>query len=318
MPGISGNSEFRLNSCGIRGYELSSKYKKRILVVGGSTAECLYLDQAETWPYLLQRKLDQELKRDDIWVGNAGIAGKNAEDHKKLLTYFPLKRLKIDLIVVLVGINDLNKRLCLGKDYIPSYLKKEEHLAFFKKSFIWRMARELQGKWHTSTDWKVQDDAGKIFDTWRANRRSARKIINTLPDLSPALKEYVINVNALIDIAKKNNVRIVFMTQPTLWRAGLSPELRDLLWVGGIGDYQVNAGCDYYSIEALAEGMKMYNDQLLSICRSRNVECIDLAARLPKDTSVFYDDCHFNEAGAAQVADVLSQYLLKKRIISNQ
>ncbi|KIX12937.1 hypothetical protein X474_16690 [Dethiosulfatarculus sandiegensis] len=26
--------------------------------------------------------------------------------------------------------------------------------------------------------------------------------------------------------------------------------------------------------------------------------CLDLAELLPKDTTVFYDDCHFNEGGA--------------------
>lgn len=45
MPGISGKSEFAINSQGIRGDELIPLYTYRILTIGGSTTECLYLDQ---------------------------------------------------------------------------------------------------------------------------------------------------------------------------------------------------------------------------------------------------------------------------------
>jgi hypothetical protein len=35
-----------------------------------------------------------------------------------------------------------------------------------------------------------------------------------------------------------------------------------------------------------------------------------MAARIPKDTTAFFDDCHFNEAGARMVAENLTEYLL--------
>ena len=94
-----------------------------------------------------------------------------------------------------------------------------------------------------------------------------------------------------------------------MWRADLPPELRDLLWMGGIGHYQDSPGLEYYSVEALAEGLAAYNDSLLGICERQGVQCIDLAARLPKDTTVFFDDVHFNESGARQVAAILARDL---------
>jgi len=33
---------------------------------------------------------------------------------------------------------------------------------------------------------------------------------------------------------------------------------------------------------------------------------------MEKDTTVFYDDAHFNESGARKVAEALSKYLLKR------
>lgn len=54
--------------------------------------------------------------------------------------------------------------------------------------------------------------------------------------------------------------------------------------------------------------MKRYNDAVLEVCKAEGLECIDLS-HLEEDTTVFYDDVHFNEAGARKVARILADYL---------
>ncbi len=103
------------------------------------------------------------------------------------------------------------------------------------------------------------------------------------------------------------------MTQPVMWKPGLSKPLNDLLWLGGIGNFQQEEGKEYYSVEALAIGMRMYNENLLKTCQMRQVECFDLASLLPKDITVFYDDAHFNESGAEKVAEAIAQYILQHK-----
>jgi len=83
----------------------------------------------------------------------------------------------------------------------------------------------------------------------------------------------------------------------------MSPEHEALLWSGGVGDYQETPSAPYYTSRALAEGMERYNATLRGTCAELGVDCLDLAALLPRDTSVFYDDVHFNEAGARLVAE---------------
>jgi hypothetical protein len=56
--------------------------------------------------------------------------------------------------------------------------------------------------------------------------------------------------------------------------------------------------------------MDLYNGALLNLCRQYKLECYDLASFVPKDTSVFYDDAHFNESGARIIAQLISNYLL--------
>lgn len=55
MPGISGEKRLAINSHGIRGDEPTPAHTYRILALGGSTTECLALDQSETWSYIVQK-----------------------------------------------------------------------------------------------------------------------------------------------------------------------------------------------------------------------------------------------------------------------
>jgi hypothetical protein len=63
------------------------------------------------------------------------------------------------------------------------------------------------------------------------------------------------------------------------------------------------------AFSSLEKEKKMYNEALLSICHNKNVECLDVESQLPKDTSVFYDDVHFNENGSRRVATILAEHI---------
>ncbi|MCD4747212.1 MAG: SGNH/GDSL hydrolase family protein [Bacteroidales bacterium] len=327
MPGVSGESVFIINSQGIRGDELTSSHTYKIIAIGGSTTECLYLDQSETWLYLLQETINKNVCNQNVWVGNAGISGRTTRHHLIALQYLPLKELKIDAIIFLIGINDFTKRLSRNMHYETNFLEKpkvrEKLIAetfiggnqpdpdapFYKKTAIWHLLRKTKQQIFQGN---VQDETGKIYITWREHRQNAAKILNELPDLSSALKEYAENITKIIDIAKKKSIRLIFITQPTMWKPDMPDNLKNLLWLGGTGDFQNKIGQPYYSVEALAKGINAYNDVLLRICREKNVECFDLASILDKDTSVFYDDVHFNESGATKVAKALSEYMLMR------
>jgi hypothetical protein len=158
----------------------------------------------------------------------------------------------------------------------------------------------------------VQDDAGKVYVKWRKHRQSASRLRAALPDLSAALDEHARNVSRIVEDAGGRGIRVILLTQPALWRPGLTAEEQALLWMGGVGGYQEEAGHEYYTAEALAAGMERFNERLRDVCRTRSVTCIDLARELPRDTSVFYDDVHFNEAGARKVAALIGDRLSVK------
>ena len=148
----------------------------------------------------------------------------------------------------------------------------------------------------------VQDVYGQFYRTFRERRRLAPRAAG-VPDLSVPLAEYRRDLGAAADAAARTGVRLVLATQPALWQRDLPPDLEALTWFGWS---QTPA---YYATADLAETLNRYNAVLLSVCRERGLDCVDLAAQLPKDTTVFYDDCHFNEEGARRVAKLLADHL---------
>lgn len=327
MPGVRGASRFEINSLGLRGDELSAARSLRILALGGSTTECLYLDQTEAWPSVLQSLLGPR-----AWVGNAGRSGAHTLHHRLQAEELFAQLTGMDAVIVLAGVNDLSLRLSQDRAWRPfdftspealSALRREAFAVqpprfadgpFYKRTALWQALKKLDLL--VRSRGATQDDRGRIYDTWRRHRREAPRLRRRLPDLGPALAEYADNLRAIARSAARHRGRLVFVSQPALWRDDLPPDLERLLWMGGVGRFQKESGHEYYSVSALAAGMNAYNRTLLATCRRiPEAVCVDLAALLPRDTTAFYDDVHFNEAGSRRVARILAERLSSRRLI---
>lgn len=330
MPGITGASRYIINQDGLRGDPLPHDDTYKILAIGGSTTECVYLDETETWPYLLQQSLAGKNK---VWVGNAGRSGLNTKSHILQLTHLTEQYRGIDAVIMLIGVNDLMQRLAkdaeyrpfLGIDALPlsdyevlmsqtffTWPGADNREPFIKRLALYRVTRELQYQYLMFAPKLVQDIDGSVYDVWRANRRQASSIRPHLPDLSSALEEYRRNIKTVAGIAAQRGLRLILVTQPYLWRADLTEREQARLWLGGIGRYQEEPGHEYYAIDALADGMDRYNRMLLDLCRTEGLECIDLEKEMPKNTNMFFDDVHFTETGARHIAKVISRYLTSR------
>lgn len=329
MPGTSAKVYFRTNSYGLRSYEPVPDDDYRILVLGGSAAECLYLNQKETWPRLLISYLHKEKPNLKVWVGNGGRSGQNSRDHIFHLRHLPLRALDVDAIIILAGVNDLLLRLRQDDHYNPHYLKQPgaagaqlDHAflfvppqyslpppPFYKQTGLWRMTKRIKRRFFSG---RPQDPKGEVLLAWRQNRKGASELREKLPEMEGALREYAANIDRIIELASKKGIRLIFLTQPALWKSGLTPEEKSRLWMGGVGNFKTREGQPYYLPEALARGLDDYNSLLESFCRWRGVECFDLASRIPENTEIFYDDCHFTEKGSALVASEISGYLLNR------
>lgn len=329
--GLEGRNSFRVNSRGLRAEELAAEHDFRVLAFGGSTTECWLLDQSEAWPYLVQELLSEALVGREAWVGNAGASGHNSREHvfqvPRLLAAYP----ETDVALVLVGVNDLGLRLQQDDDYDPLFLDREDieddmiprafrhyplefrdSLPFYKRLELYARLRHIKNLASMLLGrGEVTRASSEGIVGWRKNRRNATRIRTQLPDLDAALAEYRRNLLRISASAEAAGVPLVLMTQPHLWRADLSEKERELVWWGGVGDFMAEgARAEFYSVEAMAEGMDRYNQTLLSVCSETGAHCLDLASMLPKDTSIFFDGVHFHEQGARSVAELVADFLL--------
>lgn len=322
MPGISGAAHFDVDSRGYRAAERPANPTLSLLAVGGSTTECRYLDTGETWPELVARGLEGRLGA-SVWSANAGRSGRNTREHVLLLEHLADLG-DFDLVIFLIGSNDLLLRLMQDRDWREdepdSRAQRARHV---RRSFAVHPARFEDGWLARSRLWRRvvsplkarlrgeqrQSDAGDLYVRWRRHRRESPYRRDELPDLTAALAEYRRNVEQLVALARASGVRPVLLTQPALWSADLAPADEALLWMGGIGNHQEEAGAVYYTPAALAAGLARYDDVLRAVAAEREVALVDLAADLPGDPRPFYDDVHFNEPGARAVAEAVVRVL---------
>jgi hypothetical protein len=323
MPGIEGESRFEVNSVGIRGDELAHRHRYRILAMGGSATECLYLDQSAQWPRVVQDELG-----DSVWVGNAGKSALSTRDNVVQLRHLPVGKLGVSCVVLLIGLNDLQLRLAEDTSYDPVFMQgpraeatilphafasaPEPYGSTFtdlRTTALWRLVetcrRNLSHRDEKNAT--VQDQQGS-FLAWMRQRRREGRFREALPDLRPALGEYERNLDALIEIARARSIRLVLVTQPTIYRPDLPASFQDLLWFGFVLHDSPGGPREFYSIADMEAAMKAYNDTLLRVGRERGVETVDVAALLPRDTRFFYDDAHFTPAGAREVGLILARH----------
>jgi len=311
MPGVAGKVEFSVNSLGVRGPEVRlDDCDPRILCVGASTTECLYVTDELTWPWLVQEQLGRRLGK-KVFVGNAGKSGMLSPHHLYLLERYRHVK-QFDTVLLFCGINDLGA-LVLGsrsfdqrqrdaaeESMLPSV---EDGRPFYRRFALVRHLSRLPIL-PPRTNARIQDPRGDWIPVERENRRQAlqRKTIHEIsPKLSLGCAVYAATLKKIIYLCRSRQQTIVLMTQPSIYRGDLPEDLQGLLWN--------NQHASAFSVDALETMMAAFNRTMLDVCREEGVDCLDLAALIPKDTSAFYDDCHFNIAGNAKVAAAVTDFL---------
>jgi lysophospholipase L1-like esterase len=320
-----GASNLTINADGMRGDPLPADARYRLMAIGGSTTICTYLDDLDAWPRVVQSRLEAELGERSVWTGNVGRPGHATAQHRlqleKLLAQYP----EIDAVLMLVGINDMLVRISMLRDPMP--LNEPGGTEELRQAFSVFPGWDADSPWYRRTGvarllamrtWRLPgsraegplvDRVGEFVVRARDHRRQATEFLEELPGLSDGLDLYAGSLNDIVDAARAAGRRLIFLTQPTLWREGLSAEENGSLWMGGPRFDRLAPGAEFYSVRALADGMRRYNEALLRVCRERGVECIDVAATLPRDGATFWDDAHFTVEGSHRVAQIVSEYL---------
>lgn len=289
----------------------------RILCLGGSTTECLYLDEPETWVHLLGEGLRVRGVRDrdggivnggrEVWVGNAGLSGCFSEHHLGFVREADLMG-QVDCLVLLAGVNDLvvpirrkneseAERVMRRQAEAADAARRAEQIAarpwLARLELSRRLSQAISRIWGTNNIME-EDISGELYFARREKRQRAVKV-DQLPDLSMSREQYRRNLHEIARMCRERQVRLVMLTQPVLWREQTAEEEEHLLWFGWLPDGT------YLTARRLREGMDEFNRVMTEVCSSESIECVDLSPMSGR-VEFFYDDCHFTEAGARDVA----------------
>jgi lysophospholipase L1-like esterase len=199
-----------------------------------------------------------------------------------------------DCIVVQAGINDFMRAIGGADDADDPHLQA--------RPFCYR-AQLLRTVYRLLRPPPVLDIEGRGGQEYTARRaqRSSAPIVDALPDLAPALQRYATQWRELRALCEARGTALVCTTQPVVWRDGLPEAALASLWMGR------TATGAYLSVSALRAGMEAFD----AATRASGVPCIDLT-ELNGRPELFYDDCHFNEAGAREVAARVAEGLLER------
>ena len=259
-------------------------------VLGGSTAADLYLDQEEAWVHLVQEGLNRRPGQPRTWVGNLARPSLASLHHlihlERLLPELP----RADLLVALVGVNDL--QLALKSSYLDAGDARDAPRVGVRPPAADGRGRGRPGDGARGAP-RLADlaaDASRVrSDADRGRLRAAPAVPADGAGREPGRRAARSRAGARTSTAgiswrsppraRSYGAPMLLLTQPTLWAAEMGPAERARLLAGGLGPIKTwCAHQRYYSPRALAEGMRAFNDVLRGVCRQPDVPCRDLAA----------------------------------------
>jgi lysophospholipase L1-like esterase len=294
------------NKLGFRGTEPTDSISKltSIICIGGSTTECKFLSDNQTWPWLLEKKLKGSIQ--NIWVNNAGIDGHSTFGHLLLLREYIVK-LKPRYIVLLTGVNDVETEKPENFDLINENKIHFSSLKLFFKSVlnkteIGSTAFQLyavklaykKGLIHKEVDFKNLPDTTLTSEYMQQQANQQNKYITG----------YKSRLQEIISICKNNQIIPILLTQPSMYGSftDSSTMIRmDNKYIPGFNNSRNNL--------LQQTILEMYNDAVRSF--STQTPVIDLAKEMPKNSTFYYDFIHFNKQGAVKVTDILSEEIKK-------
>ncbi|MCL4501971.1 MAG: SGNH/GDSL hydrolase family protein [Deltaproteobacteria bacterium] len=271
-----------------------------MVFLGGSTTECMFMDELNRFPYLAGVLLEKETgKRINSY--NGGLSGNNSLHAIDLLVNKVIP-LHPRVVVFMENINDLSTLL-----YEKTYWNKNNVRApmetLVKSKLVGKMLKEmlipnLNEAWRNFTKTLSPHEEDEFA--------KAHKQRLTLDGTGMA-REFAMNLQMLIDICRDRGVTPVLMTQGNRITAKPDPVV-----AAYIGQYSQDTGISYQDFKKVYD---LFNDTIRQVGQKNGVLVIDLANKVPPDKEHLYDMVHFNDAGSKLAAKIIAAQL--RAVIAN-
>ncbi|MDO9070068.1 MAG: SGNH/GDSL hydrolase family protein, partial [Deltaproteobacteria bacterium] len=266
-----------------------------IAFLGGSTTECVYVDEDNRFPYLVGRLLERQthLKVNSY---NAGRSGNNTLHCLNVLLN-KVVNLKPDVVVLMENINDL-AILMYDKTYWNDHPSRSPLIE--KPPNFKTVGQDLEQTFHLVRDLtfpNLSRELKKLSPFGRLGKRDEfhgvrGKKITIDQDL--LVREFSLNLQTFINICRAREITPVLMTQASRLTESPDPLIKKVM-----RSLEVSQGVTYTDFKRAFDRL---NQTIRDVGAKNQVLVIDLAREIPPVKENIADVAHFNDQGSRLVA----------------
>jgi len=267
---------------------------KVIVFLGGSTTECMFVDQDHRFPCLVGELLEQDTGA-RINAYNGGMSGNHTLNAIDILLNKVIP-LKPQVVVYMENINDLSTLLYEGT-YWNENTARSPLETLKKRQLAGKLLKEIFIPNLNDAYRKLKKSLAREEEDEFAGARGQKPVV----DQTRLVREFSRSLRTLVCICKANEIAPVLMTQANRITARPDPVVAAYINRDG-----KDAGLSYPEFKALYEA---FNDAIRAVGRENQVMVIDLAREVPPDKQYLYDLVHFNDAGCRLAARIIAARL---------
>lgn len=269
-----------------------------IVFMGGSTTECLYVDETNRFPYLVGRLLEA---RTGVRVNafNAGHSG-NHSMHSFNNLVNKVIPLRPDLVILSHNINDFATLLYEGT-YWNAHPSRSLVVTIGDRPGLFRViGMPLRAFPHLHT-WlgalahRVLSGSSEEDEFRRAR---GRKLVADIESISGHFEE---SLEQFVGVCARAGIAVVLMTQQNRF----TPEPVDVVQRQS-SEHFARQGLSWD--QALAAYTAM-NETTRRVAKRHGIPLVDLDARIPKTADYMYDMVHVNDRGSVAIAEIIASEL---------
>jgi len=268
----------------------------KIIFLGGSTTECMFLEEQNRFPYRTARIMEDQYGY-TVNAYNGGRSG-NASIHSINNLFNVATGLDPDVVVLMHNVNDIVTLI-----HSNSYWSKGSSRELVGQLRAYDLARYLKNKTVPNLYNETQYLISKVRYHFEKNESdefsSSRGVLfNGSPDEFES--QFEAKLKIFVNIAKQEGIRPVLMTQ-----ANRFVELPDPIVLAGI-DRLKDKGIDY------PLWLKLYtsfNATIKRVAIQEQIQLIDLDNLVPKESKYLYDAVHLSDHGSILVSEIVARRL---------
>ena len=322
LPSLVSPVRLEINSRGERGSEPPADHEDalRILVAGGSGAECYLLDQDQAWPAVMEHSLGKARqsvgsKGNKVHVGNISrsllTCASQAQVLEKSLVRYP----KLDLVMTYVGAADVVAWLEKGtpeqvpdadlpQDFLFQQNPKTRFTWSLKSCALRRLAIRITRR--SLKPVEHRQNVGRSIARNRIMRANATHWIDQVPDSTPMEQCFERNLRRMIAAVQEHGAKVMIVRQPWLNR-NFTEQEKLQLWNFGHGRPLERELDTYYTLPVVRQLLETLDRVQIRVAQELDLPVLGLMDELPMDFDHFYDHFHLTPRGAAWVGQRVAE-----------